>query len=184
MQWYLWPEKCNADVETNWDESCSSFSQHMLLKWWWVMWASMSKWLSVQSVKEKWKVEGCWGQDLCARENSHFLLTSICTLTSDPNTRVSHHPPPLFQARSGLDGPCWRLAVFVVLWLMQKSSILNGFLWRRFTSGTDVLVFLCLKGGSRIFPSLWWSSLCDRWMQLHPEASVRVKQIDGGMTWH
>lgn len=62
-------------------------------------------WLSVGSVKEKWKVEGCCGRDLCARENSHFLLTSICTLTSNPHTIVSHPPPtppsphPQFQAR-------------------------------------------------------------------------------------
>lgn len=34
--------------------------------------------------KEKWKVESCWGQDLGARENSHFLLTSVCSLAPDP----------------------------------------------------------------------------------------------------
>lgn len=41
---------------------------------------------------------GCCGRDLCARENSHFLLTSICTLTSNPHTIVSH-PPPIPSSR-------------------------------------------------------------------------------------
>lgn len=83
-------------------------------------------WLSVGSVKEKWKVEGCCGRDLCARENSHFLLTSICTLTSNPTTTtttiVSHPPPPApapGQTRAGCL-MCFGLC------RVQKCGVING----------------------------------------------------------
>lgn len=54
-------------------------------------------------------MEGCWGQDLGARENSHFLLTSVCTLIPDPL---------ILQARSG--GGCGVFSFVVclgVLWV-------------------------------------------------------------------
>lgn len=37
--------------------------------------------------KDEWRVEGSWGQDLGAGENSHFLLTSVCTLAPDTTSR-------------------------------------------------------------------------------------------------
>lgn len=45
--------------------------------------------VNVWGDKEKWKVEGYWGQDLGARENSHFLLTSVCTLAPSPSPSCS-----------------------------------------------------------------------------------------------
>lgn len=41
----------------------------------------------VGSNKDEWRVEGSWGQDLGAGENSHFLLTSVCTLAPDTTSR-------------------------------------------------------------------------------------------------
>lgn len=76
----------DADAETDGDKGSSKYMFRFLKR----KVTNMTECGECQGeMKSGWLLQS----DLCARENSHFLLTSICTLTSNPTTIVPSPPP-------------------------------------------------------------------------------------------